>query len=188
MVWLILGLAAFLGIHLLPAGPPLRTALAQRFGENRYKGIFSAASGIGLVLIIVGYAYAPRGAQLFEPLAAARSLAPLAMVVSFILLAAANMKAHIRRALKHPQLIGVGIWSATHLLANGHLKAGVLFGAFLAYVAIDLVSAITRGATKSFQPLVKHDIIAVAGGTLVALVVMALHRLLFGVPAVAWGL
>ena len=188
MFMLILGLVAFLGIHLVPVFAPLRSVLAMRLGETTYKGMFSAVSGIGLVLIVAGYAYAPRGAQLFEPVAAAKLLAPATMIVSFILLAAANMKSHIRRALKHPMLLGVGIWSAVHLLANGHIKASILFGAFLAFAAIDLVSATLRGASKSFQPVVKHDVIAVAGGGMVALLFMALHRMLIGVPAVAWGL
>ena len=46
---LILGLVLFLGIHVVPAVPPLRAALAARFGENRYKGLFSIVSGIGTV-------------------------------------------------------------------------------------------------------------------------------------------
>ena len=73
-------------------------------------------------------------------------------------------------------------------LANGHLKASVLFGTFLAFVVIDLDSVILHGATKSFQPQVKFDVIAAAGGGLLALLVMALHRVLIGVPAVSWGL
>ena len=58
---LILGLVLFLGIHVVPAVPPLRAACASRLGEQRYKGLFSVVSGIGLVLIVAGYAYAPRG-------------------------------------------------------------------------------------------------------------------------------
>ena len=188
MLILIPGLVAFLGIHLVPAMPPLRAALVKHFGENRYKGVFSVVAGIGLVLIVAGYAHAPRGAQLFDGFAGARLLAPSAMIVSFILLAAANMKTHIRRALQHPMLIGIGIWSAVHLLASGHLKAGILFGAFLAYVVIDLISALLRGATKSFEPQAKYDVMAVGAGTLLALLVMALHRMLIGVPAAPWGL
>lgn len=188
MVLLTLGLAAFLGTHLVPVFPSLRAALERRWGEDRYKIYFSATAGIGLVLIAAGYALAPRGAQLFDPVAAATRLAPFAMSVSFILLAAANMRTHIRRALGHPMLLGVGIWAALHFLAGGHMKGCVLFGAFLAYVAIDLVSATVRASAKSFEPLAKHDVIAVAGGGLAALVVMAFHRLLIGVPAVPWGL
>jgi uncharacterized membrane protein len=117
----------------------------------------------------------------------ARQLAPLAMILSFILLAAANMRTHIRRVLRHPMLIGVGLWSVTHLLANGHAKASLLFGAFLAYAVIDLASAVARGARKDFQPKASHDAIAVGSGLVLALLVMAFHRQIFGAPAVHWG-
>lgn len=188
MAILVIGLVLFLGIHLVPALPPLRAACAARLGEKRYKGAFSIVSGIGLVLIVVGYAYAPRGAQLFIPSIGARHAAPLVVALAFVLLAAANMRGHLRRILRHPMLIGIGLWSVVHLLANGHAKATVLFGAFLAYAALDLGSAAARGAVKSFTPQAKYDFMAVGGGIGLALLVMWMHRILFGVAPVPWSL
>ena len=189
---LLAGLVLFLGIHLVPALPPLRAACVAKLGEKRYKGVFSIASGIGLVLIIVGYAYAPRGEQLFVPSMGARHAAPLAVMLAFVLLAAANMRSHLRRSLRHPMLIGVGLWAIVHLLANGHAKATILFGAFLAYAALDLGSAVARGAVKTavntFTPQIKYDFMAAGGGVGLALLVMWMHRILFGVAPVAWGL
>ena len=75
-----------------------------------------------------------------------------------------------------------------HLLANGHAKATLLFGAFLAYVALDLVSAVARGAVKKFNPEGKYDMIAVVGGVALTLLVMLFHRILFGVAPVPWSL
>lgn len=185
---LILGLVLFLGIHLLPVFSGARNALAARLGENRFKGAFSLVSAAGLVLIIAGYARAPSEPRLFAPFAAAIMVAPMAMVLSFILLASANMRTHVRQLLRHPMLIGVGIWAAVHLLANGELKATLLFGAFLAYVVIDLVSAIARGAVRKFVPAGRQDLMAIAAGIVLALLVMAFHRMLFGVKAVPWGM
>jgi uncharacterized membrane protein len=187
MALLVAGLALFLGIHLVPAIPAVRARCVARLGEERYKGLFSLVSAIGLVLIIWGYAIAPRGEQVFAPSAAARQFAPYAVTLAFVLLAAANMRTHIRRALVHPMLLGIGIWAATHLLANGHLKATLLFGAFLVYALLDLGSAVARGARRQFVPLAKHDAIAVGAGILLALIVMGLHRWLFGIPVVGWG-
>lgn len=188
MTILLLGLAVFLGIHLVPVLPAVRAACVARLGDKRYKGLFSVVAGVGLALIVVGYAYAPRGEQWFAPSIGARHAAPLVMALSFILLAAANMRGHIRRVLRHPMLIGVGIWALTHLLANGHEKATLLFSAFLAYAALDLGSAVARGAVKKFEPLRKHDFIAVGGGIGVAILVMLFHRILFGVAPVSWSL
>ena len=185
---LVLGLVLFLGIHLLPVLTGARNALFTRLGEKGYKGVFSAISALGLVLIIVGYARAPSEPRLFNPFPAAIMIAPLVMLVSFVLLASANMRTHIRRTLKHPMLIGVGLWAAVHLLANGEAKATLLFGAFLAYVAIDLASAVQRRAVKHFTPVARQDAIAVGAGIAIALLVMAFHRHLFGAQAVHWGL
>lgn len=187
MQLLVAGLVIFLGIHLVPVLPALRASVVRGSGEPRYKGVFSLLSAAGLVMIVWGYAIAPRGPQWMLPSELARQAAPLAMVVSFILLAAANMRGHIRRALGHPMLIGIGLWSVTHLFANGHAKATLLFGAFLAYAAIDLASAVARGAVKPFQPRPRHDVIALGAGLVLALVVMAFHRWLFGPPVVSWG-
>jgi uncharacterized membrane protein len=184
---MIAGLATFLGIHALPMIPSLRAALQARWGEQRYKGVFSLLSAVGLVLIVIGYAIADDRTKLFAPFPAARAIAPFAMVASFILFAAANMRGHLRRILRHPMLLGLLVWATVHLLANGDRAGTVLFGAFLAYAVVDLVSAIQRGAVKVFVPVPKHDLIAVAGGAAVALAVMTFHRILFGVPVVAFG-
>jgi uncharacterized membrane protein len=187
MTILIAGLVLFLGIHLVPALPPLRGAAAAKWGENRYKGMFSLVSALGLVLIVAGYALSDDRTR-FAPVPAARAVAPYAMVVSFILFAAANMRGHLRHAIRHPMLLGLLIWSTVHLLANGDRTGTVLFGAFALYAVVDLVSATARGAVKSFEPTAKYDVMAVVGGTVVALIVMTLHRVLFGPQVVSFGI
>jgi uncharacterized membrane protein len=188
MTLLIAGLAVFLGVHLLPAMPQARLALVAKWGDQRYRAIFSLASAAGLASIVAGYALSGDRVRIFDPLPLARALAPYAMTLSFILLAAANMRGRLRRRLQHPMLLGILVWSLVHLLANGDRAGTVLFGAFFAYALVDLASAIRRKAVKSFEPVPKHDLIAVVGGTAVALVVMTFHRALFGVPVVAFGI
>lgn len=183
-----LGLAVFLAVHLVPALPAWRQALVQRLGEPRYKRYFSLASVAGFVMIVVGYGLAERGPQLFVPVAGARMLAPIVVPVALILIAAANMPSRIRAVLRHPMLLGVLLWSGVHFLANGSLRASVLFGAFFVWAAVDLVSAFARGPGRAFVPQPKYDAMSVGGGLLGALAIMALHRLLFGVPVVPFSL
>lgn len=187
MTLLVVGLVVFLGIHLVPVFPQLRKGLLKRLGEGRYKALFSLASGVGLVLIGVGFAKAPATERVFAPFPAAIALAPYAVTVAFILLAAANMRGHLRHALKHPMLLGLGLWATVHLLANGDLRGTVLFGAFLAYAVIDVVSAQSRHAVKVFVPRVRYDAMAIVGGVAVAFAVMTMHRMMFGVPVVPFG-
>jgi uncharacterized membrane protein len=187
MEMLTLGLALFLGVHLVPVMTPMRRSFQATLGEKGYKLGFSLLSAVGLVLIVLGFSRAPTGPQLFNPFVGAIHAAPLVMAISFVLLAAANMKTRIRHKLKHPMLIGVGLWALTHFLANGDLKSSLLFGSFLAYVVIDLMSATARGAVANFTPVPKQDYIAIGSGVLLAFLVMTFHRLIFGVKVVPWG-
>lgn len=187
MTILVAGLALFFALHLVPAVPPLRAALVSRAGDRGYRLAFSLVSAAGLLMIVLGYAYAERGAQLFAPAAAARAIAPYAMTLAFILLASSHAPSHLRAAVKHPMLTGILIWSTVHLLANGDVRGTLLFGAFLAYALIDLVSVVQRGAVATFVPRARADVIAVVAGCVVALLVMTFHRVLFGVSAVPFG-
>lgn len=188
MALFIAGLILFLGIHLLPAAPGLRSPLVAAWGDRPYRGLFSLVSLAGLVLIIVGYGMAQRGPQLFAASPAAIAAAPYVVTIALVLFAAANMRGHIRRVVKHPMLLGLALWAGVHLAANGDLRGTILFASFLAYAAIDFVSVVQRHAVKSFEPVPRHDAIAPAAGIAVALVIMAVHRPLFGVAVVPWGL
>jgi uncharacterized membrane protein len=187
MPLLVAGLVLFLGIHFVPAFPALRARLSGRLGAHRYKGLFALVSAAGLALIVIGYMRSPATERVFAPFPAAFAIAPLALTLSFILFAAANMRGYLRHTLKHPMLLGLGLWALVHLLANGDLRGTVLFGAFLVYALLDLASVVNRRAVKAFVPRFKYDVMAVIGGGAVAFGVMVLHRMLFGVPVVSFG-
>lgn len=187
MSLLIAGLVIFLGIHVVPMFPSSRARLRQRLGDGRYKMLFSLASATGLVLIVWGFATAPATPRVFAPFPAAITLAPWAVTLAIILFAAANMRGHLRHALRNPMLLGLLIWATVHLLANGDLRGTVLFGAFVVYAVIDLASVSQRQAATPYVPSLKFDVMAIVGGIGVALAVMALHRLLFGVRVVSFG-
>jgi len=188
MLLLVAGLVLFLGIHLFPVFPAFRAGLIARWGEGRYKGMFSAASGIGLALIVVGFALAPRQVPLFAPSPTATAIAPAVVALALVLVAAGNVQGHLRRVVQHPMLVGTLLWSGVHFLANGDVASTLLFGAFFAWAAIDLVSAIARRAVKTFTPRLAHDVIAIVGGVGLALAAAWLHRILFGVRVVPFGL
>jgi len=181
MFLMIAGLVLFLGAHLVPIARGTRRMLVARAGEQRYKGLFSIVSGVGLVLIIAGYWLGDRGPQVFAPVLAARRVAPLVVTITFILFAASHMRGHIRRVLRHPMTIGVVLWSGVHLLANGDLRGTVLFGSFFAWSLLDLAASYARRPIEPYAPAVRFDLMAVLGGVLVAGVVMFLHPYLFGV-------
>jgi uncharacterized membrane protein len=183
MTPLIAGLALFLGIHLLPSATGLRERMRTALGANRYRSVFSLITAAGLGLIIYGKSVAP-----FVPVwtgwAPGRHLALMLMPFAFILFAAANMPGHIRARLRHPMLLGTLLWAGVHLSVNGDLASMLLFGGFLAWAALDLVSASIRGKTLigDKPPAWRFDAIAVVAGSVLFLVVARFHAQLFGPP------
>lgn len=190
MLWLIVGLVLFLGVHSVSIVSPLgRNALAQRMGENAYKGVYTLVSFAGLALIIWGYGLARQApVLLYTPPTGLRHVAALLMLPVFVLLLAAYLPGRIQRAAKHPMLLAVKLWALAHLLANGTLADVLLFGGFLAWAVADRISVKRRGAAGLLRvaPQVQgrafNDAIAVVGGlALYAVTVVWLHAWLIGV-------
>lgn len=189
MLVFLLGLALFLGSHATAiVAPAWRAQQVARFGEGRWKGIYSLVAGVGLVLLIVGYGMARREpVVLYSPPAALRHVSLLLMLPVFPLLFSAYLPGRIRRAAKHPMLLAVKFWAAAHLLANGTLVDVILFASFLAWAVADRISVKRRAVAQGHdtpaaagRPL--NDIIAVAGGLAVYLVFLFWgHRWLIGV-------
>ncbi len=190
MLLFIIGLVLFVGVHLLPTQVDLRHELANRFGDNTYKVVFSVVSLLGFVLIIYGYGKLQtlpgKNPQLWVSPTWGRHVAFLVMLLSMVLLVASNVPSRIRSFVQHPMLIAIMLWSLAHLLVNGRLASTVLFGTFLAWAIYDFVSVKQR---RAMGPLgdragtLTGDAIAIVGG--VALYVLMLywgHAKLIGVP------
>jgi uncharacterized membrane protein len=193
---MILGLALFLGIHLLPARRELRSRIVSAMGEGSYKLVYSLASVFGIVLIAWGFAHyrAAGMIDVWESLVSPKTLSILRhvtvalMLPAVILFVASYLRGHIYATLKHPMLAGVKLWAAAHLLANGDLGSIILFGSFLAWAVFDRIS-LKRRADAGGPPIPVggwgNDAIAVAVGIVVYLaLVFAFHPLVIGVPVV----
>ena len=190
MPTLLLGLALFFGLHLVPAMPSARTRLRDTLGPGIYKVGFSLISVVAIVLIVRGYRSAhwlgDGNTELWVLPAALRPLTTLLMLPAFILLAAAYIPSRIRTAAKHPMLAGITLWALAHLLVRGDLASVLLFGGFLAFGLLDRLSAErreARGPLGKAQGGVRGDIAAVAVGSVAfAATVLWLHGAAFGVP------
>jgi uncharacterized membrane protein len=188
MAILILGLVVFFGIHFIRIVAPGFREAQIAASENRWKGIYSVVSFVGIALIIWGWhLYRVDAPEIYEPPSWGRHVTPLLVLIAFILIAAANAPAgYIRHWLKHPFLTGMILWSGGHLLANGDAASLILFGSFLVYSIIALIAVIPRGdpAPKVVRP--RSDIIAVVAGIAVfAVFGFWLHAWLFGVDPFA---
>jgi uncharacterized membrane protein len=183
MTILIIGLAVFFAIHLVPAMSGLKQALKGQLGDKGYQGMFTLLAFAGLGLIIWGYSRA-EWVDVYFPPDWGRHVTMVLVFVAFILLAAANMRGRIRKTLKHPMLIGILLWGTGHLLANGDLASVLLFGSFVAYAVIDIALASAQGRVAQFEVKPAHDIMAVVGGAVVYAVFIFLHPYVIGVPII----
>lgn len=183
MAVLIIGIVVFFSIHLL-SSTPLKPVLHAKFGEPVYKGVYALCALMGLVLIIVGYGQAPYQ-PVWNALPQLREATAVIMWLSFVLLPAAHMKGNIKRFTRHPMMWGVWLWASAHLLVNGDLASVITFGSFWCYSLFAMASQNWRGARKQTESVaIKKDFIVIAAGTLVFILVIFLHGLIFGVPLV----
>ena len=186
MIILIAGLIIFFGIHLLPTFSGVRARLVGKFGEKRYKGLYSLAAATGLIVIIVGMVYRDF-IHLWIPPVWGRHAAMALMWPAVILLVASDVSSNIKRFVRHPMLWGVTLWACAHLLANGDLASLILFGSFGSYALFDMWSANRRGSEKSNKVYpASKDVKLVLIGIAVYAVIILVHPYVIGVPVLAF--
>jgi uncharacterized membrane protein len=188
MLWLILGLILFLGVHSVSIiDVDWRHRMATRFGELPWKGLYGLVALLGVVLIVIGYGDARRLVDpivLYQAPLWMRHVTLLLMLPVFVLLLAAYLPGRIQRGAKHPMLLAVKIWALAHLLANGTLADVLLFGSFLAWAVADRISLKRRAPVPvPGAPAGRwNDWIALGGGlALYLLFLLWWHEALFGV-------
>lgn len=184
MTWLIVGLVLFLGIHSIRIIPGMRDAMVKGFGAGGYKLLYSLISIAGFVLIVWGKVEAHPSEMIWDPPLWTRTLALIAVPVSLILLVSTYTPGHIRRAVRHPMMLAVLVWSGSHLAANGELASVILFGSFFVWSVLVLIPAYLRGGAPSTPPGWGGDVTAVVIGGLLAAALARFHLYLFGVAVI----
>jgi len=188
MAILIVGLVLFLGVHSTRIfAPRWRDGIVARHGEGVYKGVYSVLSILGFVLIIVGFgrASASSGMVYVSPPGLRHVTFALMLPALVLAIASGLPPGYIRRAVRHPLLIGTALWASAHLLVNGEAATVVLFGVFLAWALVALVVR-WRGARPGGVPSPVYDVVAiVAGIVLYGALVWRLHEWAFGVSPMA---
>lgn len=186
MLYLILGLVLFLGMHSVEIfSRTLRANAIARMGERPWKLMYALISIVGFVLIVWGYGQARQHpVLLYAPPIWTRHLSALIMLPVFPLILAAYLPGRIKTALKHPMLAAVKFWALAHLLANGMLADVLLFGSFLAWAVADRISFKRRTVRPihTAPPNKMNDVIAVVAGLAIYVVfAMWLHVRWIGV-------
>lgn len=185
MIYLVLGLVLFLGIHCVSIiAPAWRDRTAARLG-NAWRGIYSLISIAGFIVIVWGYGIARRSpVLLYAPPAWTRYITAVLMLPVFTLFLAAYFPGRIKATVKHPMLLSVVLWAVAHLIAIGTLADVVLFGSFLAWAIADLVSfrwRVQRSNPAAPAMKLNDGIAIVAGLVLYVIFEHWLHFLWIGV-------
>lgn len=188
MLWLIIGLVTFLGIHSVTIfAPAWRDSMVSRLGALNWRGLYSVVSIVSFLVLVHGYGLARQEpVVLYQPPLWMRHLSMLLMLPAFVLLLAAYLPGRIKAKAKHPMLAATKTWALAHLLANGMLADVLLFGGFLLWAIVDRISVGKRPVVRAIPgapPGRFNDAIAVIGGlALYGLFVVWAHGKLIGVP------
>ena len=192
MVYLILGLVIFLGVHSVRiVADDWRTQTLARVGEGAYKGIYSLLSLLGFGLIIWGFGAARETpVMLWMPPVGMRHAAALFTLIAFILLAAAYVPCNaIKARVHHPMVLGVKTWAFAHLLANGSVAHVVLFGSFLLWAVLDFIVSRRRDRAQGTPYPAGNTAgtvtTVVVGAIAWAVFAFLLHGLLIGIRPIA---
>ena len=145
MIELWLAATAFLVSHFALSSPPLRDSLVGLLGERPFQGVYSLVALALLIWLILAYAAAPPGPQLWSLGPIGDLVALLLMPLALLLLVggysqpnptaiggdralyAAEPAKGILRITRNPILWGVGLWGIAHLAAGGALQGVILF-------------------------------------------------------------
>ena len=107
----------------------------------------------------------------------------LAMLAMCILLFAPYMPNNISRFLRHPQLTGIVLMCAGHILASGQARSLVLFGVVGAWAVIEIILINRREGDWEPPAAVgfKSDFKLILSGLGFFLLFIFIHDALFGV-------
>jgi uncharacterized membrane protein len=177
---LVLGLVLFLGAHVFVSLRAQRAKFIERFGDGAYKWMISLVSALGIVVIGWGFGqYRAAGwVDVWYPPSWTRHITVALVWPAIIFIMAAFLQGRIKKALKHPMIVGVKLWAVAHLISNGDLGSIILFGSILGWAVYDRISFKYRTDTGA-SPLAgvmpagmsdaTKDILAVVLGTLIYL-------------------
>jgi uncharacterized membrane protein len=185
MTTLVLGIILFLGVHIL-GWTPVRPALVARLGEGPWKGGFGIVALAGLGLMIWGLVMVrsnPEAIQVvYTPPSWARHATMALVLLGFVSLAISSHKGRLKKVLRNPMSIGIGLWAIGHLIANGNLHEVLFFGAFLLLAALDIVISTAQGKVPVYAVKPRHDLISIVAGVVLFFIFLWLHPYIIGVP------
>jgi len=177
---LLLGILIFYGVHAVPS-LNLKAKLVARWGEQPYMGAFSLMAALGLGLMIYGKSIAAF-TQVWQPIDGAHWLPIVLMWPASILIAWAYLPCNMKIKLRHPMLLGILLFSVSHLVANGDLATILLVGSFGVFAVLNILAVNRRSGSSDHKPkAMGWDLLGFVMGTVVYALVFNFHHIIVGV-------
>lgn len=183
MELLITGLLVWSLVHFIPSlAAPLKQKLTTQLGENVYKLLFTVLIFSSLALIVFGWR-STVPSYLYQLPEFTRHIAMLLVLISFILIGAANYPTRIKQFIRHPQLTGVVVWAFAHLVINGDSRSVLLFGGMGLWAILEIIFISRREGEWVKQPVPgwAKEIRGLAISLVAFIVVVMLHPYIAGV-------
>ncbi len=164
MTEFLVAMGAFLGAHLIPATPRLRSRLVARLGRKVYLSLYSVMSLILLVWVVAASRRAD-AVSLWDPDTWQWHLAFALMAVATFFLVAGLMAPNplsislrsgstpgaIATITRHPVLWAFLLWSLAHIPPNGDLVRVILFGGMALFSVIGFFLLDTKARRRLGQ-------------------------------------
>jgi uncharacterized membrane protein len=186
MAMLVLGVLIFAGVHLVPSlAPGLRANWVARLGENGYKGLFSLLLLTGMGLIVAGWR-STLPSLVYMPVPELRHPGMGLILIAFLLMVVSGRPSRIKSVIRHPQLTGVLVWAAAHLMINGENRSVILFSGLGLWALVEIFAINRReGAwVKGDTPPWSAEVVSLAIAAVVIAVIVFVHPWIAGVPVI----
>ncbi len=180
MAFLIIAVAAFSVVHLIPAVPAFKKDLADQLGRA-YGPLFGIASFLTLLLIVMAWTNTDRVA-VYAPPDNGYLITYVCVLVAFVFVGITIFRGRVRQAVRLPLAIAVIFWGTGHLFANGDNASIALFGGFIAYGLAHLIIGFANGYRPSAEVRSGHDLLSVITGLALYAAMAMMHEILIGVP------
>ncbi len=183
MNFLIAGVSLWVVAHLIPSlGKGFRQTLIDKFGDGPYRGVFALTVLTSLGLIIFGWRTTPE-VYLYVLPTWSRLAGIILMMIAIFLIGASHGKSIVKRFVRHPMLMGVFVWSLSHLLTNGTSRALILFGGLglWALLEMPLINAREGARGLPLAPGIRSELIVLAISAVVFIALLYLHPYFSGV-------
>ncbi len=117
---------------------------------DKGNGLVAVALVVSIVLMVIGYRGADFGTTLWALPSFAGHINNLLVLIALFMMTPAPRKGKLLNSVRHPMLIGFGLWAAAHLLVNGDVPSLVLFGGLLVWALLEI--AIINKAEGDWTP------------------------------------